>query len=173
VEEPAATSAGEPRFVVDAMLGRLARWLRLLGHDVLYDPRRDDREIARIAAREDRVVLTRDHGLLARRLVRRGLLLSSDHVPDQLRQVVAALTLTVDRARIFTRCIACNAAVAAVDKASIEGRVPPYVFRSHERFARCPGCGRIYWGGSHERLALRRLEQMLAERPADGDPESA
>ena len=173
VEEPSAAPAGEPRFVVDAMLGRLARWLRLLGHDVLYDPQWDDRAIVRIAAREDRIVLTRDHGLLARKIVRRGLLVSSDHVSEQLRQVLLALALHVDHGRIFTRCTACNTLVVAVEKATVEGRVPPYVFRSHARFVRCPGCGRIYWGGTHQGLALRRLEQMLAERPADGGLESA
>jgi uncharacterized protein len=150
-----------PAFVVDAMLGRLARWLRILGHDTLYDPWADDRSIARTSARENRVVLTRDHGLLARRLVRRGLLVKSDELGAQLRQVLDAFHIPPDPRRLFARCTACNGAVEPAPRDEIEGRVPPFVFRHHERFLRCPDCGRIYWGGTHRDLALRRLERLL------------
>jgi hypothetical protein len=153
-----------PRFVVDAMLGRLARWLRLLGYDALYDPAADDRELARCAAASGRVLLTRDRGLLARRLVTRGLLVEDEHLAGQLRQVAAAFSLSLDPARCFTRCLACNSETREVPREEVGGRVPPYVQRTHERFRACPGCDRVYWAGSHRELALRQLARLLERR---------
>jgi hypothetical protein len=155
--------------IADAMLGKLARWLRLLGFDVLYDPSWDDAAIARRAAREGRVVLTRDHGLLERRLVRRGLLVESEQVGPQLRQVLDALGLGVEPGRMFSRCAACNTPVIAAGREDVRGEVPPFVLRRHETFARCPGCGRVYWGGSHRELAEKRLRALLGE-PGAGEP---
>ncbi len=153
--------AAEPRFVADAMLGRLARWLRLLGWDVLYDPSLDDRELARLAAREDRVLLSRDRGLLARRIVRRGLLVRDDDVGLQLAQVLGELGLRPDPARAWTRCSVCNTLTEEVPKQSVEGRVPAYTFATHDRFRRCPGCGRVYWAGTHRALACADLVRWL------------
>jgi hypothetical protein len=153
-----------PRFVVDAMLGRLARWLRLLGYDTLYDPAADDRELARCAAATGRMLLTRDRGLLARRLVTRGLLVEDDDLATQLRLVASACRVTLDATRCFTRCLECNGETVEASRADVAGRVPPYVLRNHERFRACPGCRRVYWAGSHRELALRRLASMLAPR---------
>lgn len=152
---------GPARFVVDAMLGRLARWLRLLGHDTLYDPSAEDRELARCAAATGRILLTRDRGLLARRLVTRGVLVEHDDLAGQLRQVSAACGLALDPARCFTRCPSCNAETVDAAPEAVSGRVPPYVLRTHERFRACPGCGRVYWAGTHRDAALRRLGRML------------
>ncbi len=165
----------EPRFVADAMLGRLARWLRLLGWDVAYDPGLGDRELARLAAREDRVLLTRDRGLLARRIVRRGLLVRDDGVGRQLAQVLRDLGLDPDPARAWTRCSLCNTPTEEVPKESVAGRVPAYTYATHERFRRCPGCGKVYWGGTHRALACADLVRWLGEGKAPGcggdDPE--
>lgn len=154
----------EPRFVVDAMLGRLARWLRLLGYDALYDPAADDRALARCAAASGRILLSRDRGLLARRLVTRGLLVADDDLAGQLRQVATACGLELDPARCFTRCPSCNAPTREAARDEVAARVPPYVLRTHERFRACAGCGRVYWAGSHRELALRQLAKLL-ERP--------
>jgi hypothetical protein len=143
------------------MLGRLARWLRLLGYDTLYDRRWDDAELARVAAREQRVLLTRDHALLRRRIVRRGLLVDEDDPDRQLRFVVAELGLTRDPKRLFTRCLHCNTPVEPVAADDVRGEVPPYVLRHCDRFARCPGCGRVYWNGTHQQLARQRLADIL------------
>lgn len=155
------TPSHETRFVIDVMLGRLARWLRLLGYDSLYDPRWDDLELARISARQDRLLLTRDRQLAGRRLVRNSLLIESDHVADQLRFVVHRLGLSVKQDRLFTRCTVCNEAIRRVGREQVDGRIPPFVVRKHTRFAECDGCGRIYWGGSHEEMALAQLRKML------------
>lgn len=153
--------APDPRFAVDAMLGRLARWLRLLGYDAFYDPSLDDRELARLAASSGRIVLTRDRGLLARRLVTRGLLVDHDHLADQLLCVVAAFGLVVDPARCFTRCLECNELTRTVGPEAVAGRVPPYVLRHAGAFRECPACHRVFWAGTHRRLAMRELEKLL------------
>ncbi len=158
------SDAGSPRFVADAMLGRLARWLRLIGCDTAYDAQLDDRALAGLAAREGRLVLTRDRGLLARRLVRRGLLVESDELGAQLRQVLGACDVPLARERLFTVCVACNGALAEKTPDDVAGRVPPYVRRTHERFRACAGCGRIYWGGTHVARALADLERLTGVR---------
>lgn len=162
-----------PRFIVDAMLGTLARWLRLCGFDTVFDPALDDPEIAARAAREGRVVLTRDRGLLARRLVTRGLLVEDADLGTQLRQVIEAFRLEVPEGALFSRCAACNGAVREVAaKEEVAGRVPPFVLRTHDAFLRCPDCGRIYWAGTHRTLALERLRKLLDPRTREPSRES-
>lgn len=153
------------------MLGRLARWLRLLGYDTLYYRRWDDRDLARTAARERRTVLTRDRGLLARRIVRDGLLVDDDDPDAQLQLVVAALGLRPDPERLFTRCLRCNAPVRPVPAEEVRGEVPPFVLRHCDRFARCPACGRVYWNGTHQRHARARLHEILDRARRDGPEE--
>lgn len=154
--------SAEPRFVVDVMLGRLVRWLRMLGYDTVYDPRADDAAIARLAARDGRIVLTRDRGLLRRRLVREGLLVDHDDVGAQLRIVVDALALDIAPERRFRRCLVCNAPLAEARPDEVAGRVPPFVLRTHAAFRACTGCGRVYWPGTHVADARARLDAWLA-----------
>lgn len=150
-----------PRFAADAMLGRLAKWLRLLGLDTTYDRAWDDRALLRHAAAEGRVLLTRDTRLLRRRGLPPHLFIEDDHFRDQLRQVLNRFALD-PRTRLFARCSRCNTELEHPDPACAQGRVPPYVFASQRAFARCPSCGRLYWGATHaERIraevdALRR-----------------
>jgi uncharacterized protein with PIN domain len=153
-----------PRFIADAMLGRLARWLRLLGCDTVYDPHLDDPAIAARAVREGRIVLTRDHGLLERRLVRRGLLVSSGDLGEQLRQVLLECGVVLARERMFTVCVACNGALAEAQRQDVAGRVPPIVLRTHERFRACVACGRVYWSGTHVARALEHVERLTGAR---------
>ncbi len=162
--------AAAPAFVADVMLGRLARWLRQLGFDVAYERHWDDRTIVRVAAREGRTVLTRDRGLAARRAVRRALLIRDEELGAQLRQVLSAFGLTVDRERFGTRCGACNGRLVEVPRESVAGVVPPFVFRHQTAFRRCEGCGRIYWRGTHDRLFRERLRRLLGE--GNGPPHS-
>ncbi len=145
---------GQARLLADAMLGRLARWLRALGYDTLYDPSLDDLALARRARAEGRLLLTRDRQLAARRGVR-ALLVASDRLPEQLSQVLRQLPPPA--VPPFARCVACNATLEEVDRASAEGRVPEYVWETQERFFLCRGCGRIFWRGTHWRRMLERL----------------
>lgn len=152
----------QPRFVVDVMLGKLAKWLRVLGYDVVYSNRLTDEEILQRAEAEERIILTRDTRLIERRQAQRYLLIHSDHYSEQLRQVVRALRLDTRRG-LFTRCVRCNGELVSVPKAEVVHEVPFYTFRTQECFARCLGCGQVYWRGTHWTRMQRKLERMLGE----------
>ncbi len=145
------------KFLADAMLGRLATWLRLLGYDTVYLPDADDHELARIARAEDRVLLTRDVELTRRRGVRH-VLIESEQVDAQLRQVFHALELSARDA--FSRCAECNLVLQSVSKDRVRDQVPPYVFQTHDRFLRCRRCGKIYWRGTHWARILAQIEDL-------------
>ena len=147
----------ETRFIADAMLGSLARWMRALGCDVEYSPTLDDAGVVERGVREDRVILTRDTGLIKRRKARgRCFFIESDHVADQLRQVVGRFSLSVRTALI--RCLRCNSMLERAEKGSVLDKVPPYVFKTQDGFSICPSCGRVYWPGTHR----QRMEEDLA-----------
>ena len=151
------------KFVADAMLGKLAKRLRLLGFDVLYDPACSDNDLIRLSREEDRTILTRDAGLASRPLAERHLFISSDHPNEQLRQVLDRLPAGHPPAPL-TRCSVCNAPLAAIPKAEAVDLVPRHVYDHAALFLRCPSCGRIYWKGSH--LRSMRLGGPAKEKPA-------
>jgi uncharacterized protein with PIN domain len=144
-------------FLVDGMLGRLARWLRILGYDAEYHPGLEDRELARIARAEDRILLTRDTEL-ARRKGFRSLLVESQELEEQLRQVVAELGLRPWRRP--ARCTLCNAPLEEATPDEVRDLVPPYVGRTQTRFTRCPACRRVYWPGTHWRRMVETLQSL-------------
>ena len=157
--------AGEaPRFLVDGMLGRLARWLRLLGYDAEYANDVPDSDIVRRARAEGRIVLTCDTGL-ARRRALRVLLIRGERVDEQLAQVVAALGLVFDGA--LTRCPVCNMLLDDVAREAVRQRVPPYVYGTQRGFRQCPGCGRVYWRGTHWQRIWAAIERAT---PAPSAP---
>ncbi len=144
------------RLVADAMLGRLAKWLRLLGYDTLYW-RGDDAGLVRLAMVEDRLLLTRDTRLPPRLPPGRSLFIESDHYDEQLGQVVGRLGLPP---WIGHRCLRCNLRLEPAVKAEVRGQVPEFVWHRHDRFARCPGCLRIYWEGTHYARMMETLERV-------------
>ena len=150
-------AGGRPRFIADAMLGRLARWLRTLGYDTAYDDAIADAELVRRAFEEGRHILTRDRRLFGEWRIDGGLLLESEGPLEQLREVVAAFRLPRPT-RLFTRCRECNGVPAAVDRRAAAARVPARVLERARDFAACPGCGRVYWEGSH----TARMRSVLA-----------
>lgn len=149
-----------PRFLLDVMLGRLARWLRALGHDAAYDHAADDPELLRRAARERRTLVTRDTRLAAEHPRRRIVLLRANDTPGQLRELVAALGIA-RHPGLLTRCTACNARLRRATPDEVEGRVPDYVRSRQRDFRACPGCGRVYWPGTHRRGIVEALESAL------------
>jgi uncharacterized protein with PIN domain len=157
---------GNPKFIADVMLGKLARWLRILGYDVAYDPKADDEALVQRAVNEGRILLTKDRRLVERwrkKLRQHGyLLLDSDDWREQLRQTVAHFGLDI-RNHQFTRCPDCNGVLEAVSKESVRYRVPFFVFTQHEHFARCSQCGKIYWAGSHYERISAALDELLRE----------
>jgi uncharacterized protein len=134
-----------PRIAADRMLMRLARWLRLLGADVVTDPSLGGAELLKVARAEARILVTRDKRL---RTASDVMFVESNAIRDQIREVVVRIGLDA-RASALTRCSRCNRALLPVARELVSRRVPPYVFASHDRFAECEGCGRIYWPDTH------------------------
>ncbi len=157
--------AASLRFVVDINVGRLAKWLRVMGYDTLFPREGDDNDLVRIALREGRVLVTRDAGFALRRAVQnrqmRMVQVEADDLRSQLRQLVRDLKLGLDGG--FSRCVLCNEPLHRLDKKDVAGRVPPYVFRNHCMFMECPGCRRLYWRGTHWSKMVSELEQVYQE----------
>ena len=150
------------RFVADAMLGRLAKWLRFLGHDVLYFPDIHDAQLIRIAREEDRCLLTRDTRLAQRKGIARCLLIRSNDTPAQLREMHTSSLLS--GAIPFSRCVACNGTLAKVVRTEdVRNLVPEHIFLSRNIFHRCSDCGRIYWRGTHQARFRDQLKEILKE----------
>ena len=149
-----------PRFVVDTMLGRLARWLRAMGYDTLYPGQAEDRRLLQLARAERRILLTRDRGL-ARLAEPHSCLIRSERVDDQVIEAVQRLALSPDNGDWLSRCLECNASLEPGSRESIQELVPEHVFATHTDFLRCPGCGRIYWAGSHADRMVARLSKLL------------
>lgn len=148
-----APSPTDGRFVLDGHLGRLAAYLRAAGFDVAYDRDAADDAIARVAAQEDRVVLTRDVGLLKRAIVRHGRFVRATAPRAQLAEIVRRFRLA-DGAAPFTRCLRCNTPLVAVTKDDARGAVPARILERFDDFSRCPTCRRTFWRGTHhERIA--------------------
>lgn len=149
--------ADEPRFALDGHLGRLARYLRLLGFDASHQARADDEPLAVRAAAEDRILLTRDLDLLKRRVVRRGYRVRSTDPRRQLAEVIRHFDLA-GRFTPFTRCLACGGLLSAAAPAEVAAQLPARVVGRYPAYQRCPGCGRIYWPGSHHRRLSALVE---------------
>jgi uncharacterized protein with PIN domain len=144
------------------MLGTLAKWLRILGYDTVYDNRIDDDEIVERCVREGRIALTRDARLTERRLLRSALLIESTELGAQLRQVLSYLGRDIDPARLLSRCLQCNGLLQPISPEAVQALVPEYVFRTQREFKQCPSCCRVYWGGTHRHAIRRRLRKLLS-----------
>ncbi len=148
------------KFIVDSMLGRLAKWLRIIGCDTLYFQEISDREFVSIALKEDRFILTRDTLLVKRKNVKDYLLVEGDHFRDQLCFVVKRLNLNPN-AGILTRCIWCNSPLEDVYKNDIKLRVPDYVFETQDLFRMCQLCNKVYWGATHRDRIKQELKTIF------------
>ena len=146
--------------------GRLARWLRLLGFDCAYDAAITDEALVRLACAEGRTILTRDRRLPEEWWVPGVYLVGAEDLLGQLEEVIGEFDLAPS-VRLLTRCNECNRALAPLARDQAAGRVPPRVLELHESFAECPGCGRVYWEGSHA-ARIRGLVEGLRERARSG-----
>jgi uncharacterized protein len=149
----------EPCFLADVMLGKLARWLRVLGYDTAWEPMIDDALLVRRGAEEGRWVLTQDRRLVRDRQADHLLLIEKDAPLEQLQEVAAQVPLSRDR--LFRRCMECNTPLHDVSPAEADPRVPRDVLSAAGGVRRCPGCERVYWDGSHTRRMRRQLEGVL------------
>ncbi|MBW2133110.1 MAG: hypothetical protein JRG88_11355 [Deltaproteobacteria bacterium] len=155
------------RFVAEGPLGKLVKWLRLIGFDTLYEPH-IPKGIRNIASAE-RIRLTRTKNSLVFTSVQPVLCIRSDHVRDQLRQVVWETKIRRKDLRPFSRCIRCNSEIHRVDKFEAASRVPDHVWETHETFSACRTCGRIFWPGTHTRRAGRIIDALFGEVSPEED----
>jgi uncharacterized protein with PIN domain len=150
-------------FVADNHLGRLARFLRLLGFDTVYDPSWDDDELAEIVSREGRILLTRDIELLKRNAVTHGYFVRAKDPRHQVVEVARRFHLD-EETDPFTRCMVCNQRLDPVEKAEIRNHIPERTGQRIKEYKRCVGCGKIYWRGSHHDDLARIVETVARTR---------
>ena len=154
----------ETRFLADVNLGKLARYLRLLGFDTRSDSRWHDPELVEIAGSESRLLLTKDRPLLKRSAVTHGYLVRAVDPLAQLVEVVRRFELS-DGIRPFTRCMECNGILRSVEKDDINHLLEPLTRRSFEEFRQCPDCERVFWKGSHHRRLAAIVEEAVTKTP--------
>jgi uncharacterized protein len=150
------------KFIADIMVGRLARYLRMSGNDVLYSNSFDDEEILEIARKENRVILTRDTLMLERRDCRNktieSLFIKDDKINNQLKQVKNDLNLTLEPS--LSRCLECNSELINIRKEDVKNKVPPYVYETQKIFLYCSRCSKYYWRGTHYNYISRTFKKI-------------
>ena len=153
-----------PKFIVDCNVGKLVKWLRLMGYDTRFFDGSDDSQLVAIARAEGRVILSRDTQIMKRRVITSGrlkaVLIHSDEPERQIHQVIDTLGLDC-RFRPFTICLECNQVLVERNKDEVEELVPPYVFKTQNQFMQCPTCKRIYWRGTHWQAMTKRLKKFV------------
>lgn len=152
----------EPRFILDVHLGRLAAYLRMLGFDTAYENACDDPVLAQRSHDEGRILLTRDVGLLKRSVVTYGYFVRETQPDRQIEEVVRRFAL-ISKTAPFSRCLRCNAPTVVVHKAEIKDQVISQVHERYDEFSRCPGCGQVYWKGTHYQHMERLVERLIGE----------
>ena len=158
--------APEPaiKFLCDDQLGKLARWLIIIGQDVFYKNRLEDSELIDVAVRESRFILTRD--------LRLGKILEEKAIPHyivlenypahQLKELVAKFSDRI-RIRVFSRCTECNLVLVPAQKEEVKERIPPFVYKNQDRFRQCPGCKKVFWAATHRTHVDEQLVHLLGD----------
>ena len=149
------------KFITDASLARLAKWLRLLGYDTTVFPSEAGRTMLREADSEDRIVLTRRTDMIERQFSGTLFLITDVIVGKQLNSVIKKFSLKIDRKRMFGICLECNKKLHPLTKKNVRDFVPPYVYENCDTYNQCPRCNKIYWMGTHPRNALRFMEKHI------------
>lgn len=153
----------EKRFLADVMLGRLARWLRILGYDTLYARKGIDSVLVVRADSEGRLILTRDSRLYRKLGPQRAFFIHADGFRDQMAELIGSLDMPRDPHRFLTRCLDCNQPLVPISKEDARILVPPFVYQTTEAFRTCPQCKKIFWPGTHIG-EMERLITTLFER---------
>ena len=153
------------KFIADNNVGKLARWLRLIGYDTVLLKQKDDAEMIKIALGEDRVILTKDAQFMKRRMVINGTLKAlyteQDDPQVQIREVVETLSLDYGF-KPFSRCLECNRALVARDREDVKDLIPVRVSEAQIQYTQCPACHRIYWPGTHWQAMGKKLKDLQA-----------
>jgi len=153
----------EIKFIADNNVGKLARWLRLIGYDTLLFKQKDDGQMIKIALSENRVILTKDAQFMNRRLVTNGTLktihIKKDNPKLQVQELVETLNLNY-HFKPFSLCLECNRALIARDKQEVQNLIPIHVLETQTQYTECPACHRIYWPGTHWQAMVKKLQDL-------------
>jgi len=145
-------------FFADVMLGRLAKWLRILGYDTAYNQSISSEELVNKARKQGRTILTRNKKVIKILSPTEHLFIEDDLLINQLKQVVKTFDLDLC-GNLFTRCTQCNEAITLISKEEVKEEIPPFVYKNYEEFSKCLKCGKIFWPGTH----LSRVEEVLKQ----------
>lgn len=151
------------KFIVDCMLGKLAKWLKILGFDTLYFSKIEDSELLTLAKKEVRTLLSRDNALLQKSRSIPTLFIKSEDWKSQLKQVLDDFKLWQE-VRPYSRCIECNFELKDLSKRRAKNLVTPFVYERAKSFALCPCCGRVFWKGTHQQDMEHKIKEILTKR---------
>ncbi|MEW5807318.1 MAG: Mut7-C RNAse domain-containing protein [Acidobacteriota bacterium] len=151
----------EVKFIADCMLGKLSKWMKILGFDTEYHRVISDDELLEKAIREKRILLTRDRNLVKRKKLKEYILIESEVPIEQVKQILKDRRLKLDESNLLSRCLICNVRIKPIRREEVRDLVPPYVYRTQKDFSRCPECERIYWGATHRDNILLKLKEKL------------
>ncbi len=151
----------EAKFIADCMLGKLAKWMKILGFDTEYHTTIDDNELVEKAIEGKRILLTKDRNLIKRKRLKDYILIKSEIPLEQVKQVLKDKKLHLDQSSLLSRCLICNVKTIPIKKEEIKDLVPPYVYKTQKNFSHCPECERIYWGATHVDNILQQLKKKL------------
>ncbi|MEA1940556.1 MAG: Mut7-C RNAse domain-containing protein [Candidatus Caldatribacteriota bacterium] len=150
------------KFLADKMLGRLAKWLRILGYDTTYSAYSNDLFVILAAREKNRVLLTRNTNLIKRKNICDFLFIKNDNWEEQLGEVIRGLKLKISLdSNLFSRCSICNTPTINIEKKIVRNHVPPYVFLNNNNFVYCPSCNKYYWKGTHWEKMRQRVQRIL------------
>ena len=147
-------------FAAERTLGKLAKWLRLLGFDTIFEEQNSGHTFSN-GLLSGRILLTRTRAVQAQYGKRQHLFIQSDQVRNQIQQVIHELGIVFQDIRPFSRCLSCNVEITEIKKDAVFGQVPDYVWETHDIFHTCPECKRIYWPGSHTERNMERIEELF------------
>jgi uncharacterized protein with PIN domain len=151
------------RFAADRTLGKLAKWLRILGYDTTYESDTSSKSFYD-NLEEDRILLTRTGKIHKKFSLKETVFLTSNFLDEQLKQLVDEIGISRADIRPFSRCIQCNLPIVEVNKIDVYGLVPDHIWETREVFNKCQQCGRIYWAGSHAERSKEKIEEIFKSK---------
>ncbi len=141
------------------MLGRLAKWLRIAGYDTEYFTNKDKKLLTYQSLKQGRIIITRDHRLSKHKALK-IVILKSDDLDEQLRQLAAELGIKFDTTNLLSRCTLCNSLIQTIDKDKVKSKVPDFVFNTQQQFFWCNNCKKIYWPGTHLEFIKTKISKL-------------
>jgi hypothetical protein len=152
------------KFILDNMLGKSAKYLRMLGYDTIYPAPEDDETILKLAQEQNRIIITRSEKLYNKASKEpRIVLVRSNRFVNKFRKIIKKLDIKLNKDRLFSRCLLCNTPVKRVDKSAIKDRLPEKVKNHFDNYRTCPNCSKIYWRGGHTERMLSRVKKLFRE----------